>query len=377
VSDGGGTDPRAADLVAAGLLDPAAPDAAERRALLEYLVDELGVSLAECARADEEGGLVGLAAFHRLRPDDDRYTLAEVAAHAGMPESVALQLWRSAGFADPRPFERAFGRADAEAFGLFGALAADLGPDAVLQFVRVAGEAVGRIAEAEIAQLRSHVEGGGFDQAPVEIARAYAEWAERTYPELAAVIDTLHRRHLLAVARRYRDVEATASVLNVVPLAVGFADLAGYTGMWNDSAVREMASVLTRFEALTAQRIAAAGANVVKRIGDAVMFATSAPGVACALAIDLVEACAAAGLPKLRVGVAFGEVMVRHGDLYGTVVNLAARLVAAADAGTAVTDRDMRDRLERVRGGYSFVPSGRLRFDGFAERVEVFQLLRG
>jgi len=35
--------------------------------------------------------------------------------------------------------------------------------------------------------------------------------------------------------------------------------------------------------------IAAAGANVVKRIGDAVMFVTNAPGIACSLALDLIE----------------------------------------------------------------------------------------
>ena len=84
--------------------------------------------------------------------------------------------------------------------------------------------------------------------------------------------------------------------------------------------------------------IAAAGANVVKRIGDAVMFVTNAPGVACSLALDLLEACAAAALPKLRVGLAFGDVMVRQGDFYGPTVNLAARLVSSAEAGTALTD---------------------------------------
>ena len=81
-------------------------------------------------------------------------------------------------------------------------------------------------------------------------------------------------------------------------------------------------------------------------------------------------------LPKLRVGLAFGDVMVRQGDFYGPTVNLAARLVASAEPGTALTDADLHDRLSRVRGGYAFAPAGKYNLAGFDEPVEVFQLLR-
>ena len=118
--------------------------------------------------------------------------------------------------------------------------------------------------------------------------------------------------------------------------------------------------MLDRFEATTGDVIAAAGANVAKRIGDAVMFVTNAPGVACALALELIEACAAARLPKLRVGVAFGDVIVRQGDFYGPTVNLAARLVAAAEPGTALTDAALHGRLgARARRLQRSCPRGR------------------
>jgi adenylate cyclase len=146
--------------------------------------------------------------------------------------------------------------------------------------------------------------------------------------------------------------------------------------MWEERPPEELATMLDRFEATTGDVISAAGASVVKRIGDAVMFVTNAPGVGCTLSLELLEACARAGLPKLRIGVAFGDVMVRQGDFYGSTVNLAARLVAEAPAGTALTDREMRDRLERVRLGYTFTPSGKYNLAGFTEPVEVFQLLR-
>jgi class 3 adenylate cyclase len=98
--------------------------------------------------------------------------------------------------------------------------------------------------------------------------------------------------------------------------------------------------------------------------------------VACSLALDLLEACAAAKLPKLRVGLAFGDVMVRQGDFYGPTVNLAARLVASAEAGTALTDVELRQRLGRVRGGYAFAAAGKQILAGFVDPVETYQLLR-
>jgi class 3 adenylate cyclase len=196
------------------------------------------------------------------------------------------------------------------------------------------------------------------------------------FPRIGDALDTLHRHSLLAIGRRYSDVGAPTSALNVVQLAVGFADLAGYTGLWHELEAHELAEMLARFESTTSSVITASGANVVKRIGDAVMFVTNAPGVACALALELVEACAAEKLPKLRVGLAFGDVMVRHGDFYGAPVNLAARLVASAEAGTALADKRLYERLVRVRGGYTFLPAGKFDLAGFVAPVEAFQLLR-
>jgi class 3 adenylate cyclase len=246
-----------------------------------------------------------------------------------------------------------------------------------LQLVRTAGEAVARIAEAEIALLRSNVEAplaaeGQYE----EVARTYAAAASQLVPRVTNMIDTLHRNQLELIARRYSTANAPTSTANVVELAVGFADIAGYTGLSHSLDAPELSTMLAHFEATTGDVIAASGANVAKRIGDAVMFVTNAPGVACALALELIEACARERLPKLRVGIAAGEVIVRQGDFYGPTVNLAARLVASAEPGTALTDAGLHARLARVRAGYGFAPAGRFQLAGFDEPLEVFQLIR-
>jgi len=365
------------DLVAAGLYRPDDPLASERLELFVFLLDEIGASIPELVQADEQGGLLSFAAFRSLRVGRDGLTFAEAVQRAGIDPGTALALWRGAGFADPRPFERRFGSQDVEMFTLFGALTEFLAEEQVQQLMRILGEAVGRVAEAEVSLMRSNIEAPLAEQKRyVDVARTYLAVAEAVLPRITDMIDSIHRHHLQAIGRRYSEVGAPTTTLNVVQLAVGFADLAGYTGMWQEREPAQLAVMLDRFEATTGDVITAAGANVAKRIGDAVMYVTNAPGVACALALELLEACAAARLPKLRVGVSFGDVMVRHGDFYGPTVNLAARLVSTAEAGTALTDAGLQRRLERVRSGYAFLAAGKYRLAGFDEPVEAYQLLR-
>jgi len=310
----------------------------------------------------EQGGLLSFAAFRSLQAGRERYTLSEAADAAGISRELALQIWRSSGFAEPRPFERRFGMHDVAMFELVRAFTSLVGRESVLQLTRTMGESIARIAEAEVALLRSNIEAPLVESRRLVEARTYREVAVRLFPPISDAIETLHRHHLQAIGRRYSDVGAPTSALNVVQLAVGFADLAGYTGLWREGTTSELAAMLARFEMVTGDVIVGAGATVAKRIGDAVMYVANAPGVACALAVELIDA--------------FGDVMVRQGDFYGPVVNLAARLVGTAEAGTALTDVRMFERLARVRGGYTFVGAGRVPLAGFFDLVETYQILR-
>ena len=51
------------------------------------------------------------------------------------------------------------------------------------------------------------------------------------------------------------------------------------------------------------------------------------------------------GLPTLRVGLAMGPVLSRFGDVYGSVVNLAARLTALARPNSVLVDRELAEVL--------------------------------
>ena len=71
------------------------------------------------------------------------------------------------------------------------------------------------------------------------------------------------------------------------------------------------------------------------------------------------------------MGAACGEVLNRDGDYYGSVVNLAARLVALAEPGEVLVDA----RLAEVAGADAFVALPPVEVKGFPDPVTPYRLL--
>jgi adenylate cyclase len=92
---------------------------------------------------------------------------------------------------------------------------------------------------------------------------------------------------------------------------------------------------------VTYDTVARLGARLVKTIGDEVMFVAEDPVVAVDVALALTDRnpeAAGAELPPARAGVALGPALARDGDYYGSVVNLAHRLVEIARPGSVIVD---------------------------------------
>jgi hypothetical protein len=70
------------EFVAAGLYDEAAPDAAQRLELLDYLV-ELGCTLEEMIAANARGRLFALSGDRIVIPGRDEFSLNDIAARTG------------------------------------------------------------------------------------------------------------------------------------------------------------------------------------------------------------------------------------------------------------------------------------------------------
>jgi adenylate cyclase len=186
------------------------------------------------------------------------------------------------------------------------------------------------------------------------------------------LIGYVWRRHLAATAVRVLGGARGDSVAGT--LAVGFADLVGFTSFTRHAEEEELAELVERFEDLAAGIIAEHGGRVVKTVGDEVMYAADDAATAAAIAVDLADRTAADDrLPDVRVGVAVGTVLSRLGDVYGEPVNLASRLTSIARPGSVLVDRetaaalegDARWRLRRVPPrpvrGYALLQGFRLR----------------
>jgi adenylate cyclase len=129
-------------------------------------------------------------------------------------------------------------------------------------------------------------------------------------------------------------------------MSVGFADLSRFTSVSRELDARELASLIEGFNAAASDAIVEGGGRIVKTIGDEVMFSALEPAAAASIALRLLDVVSpATGYPDLRVGLASGGVVPREGDLFGSTVNLANRLVVIALPGSVLVDKATRDAL--------------------------------
>ena len=356
-----------ADFEALGLYDHAAPHAAQRLELLEYLVS-LGATTDDLVGYCDQ--LPGLASVVGIR-GGGALTMSEVAEEAGIPEEKLLRISRAAGFPEPGPGDRVFGEQFVGIAAGIAAAEAVFGDDAVLQLVRVMGAAMARLADAIVSAFLVNVQPavrGDDPTAALEVARANAE-AAALMPTVGAGLDALLRQHLIAARRTI--LAAADSGYETRRMCVGFVDLVGSTALSQRLSTGELGSVLTEFEHVAADTVTAAEGRVIKLIGDEILYTTNEERSACAIALQLAAIFADhPTVPTVRAGVASGDVMLRDGDVFGPVVSLAARAVKVASAGEVVAPAAVA-----VAAGIQTQPLGRHKLKGLDDDVELCRLL--
>jgi adenylate cyclase len=133
----------------------------------------------------------------------------------------------------------------------------------------------------------------------------------------------------------------------------------------------ELSMLLNEFIAGVSEVIHADGGRVVKFIGDEVMWVSSTPELLAKAAVDLVNHPKAReeGI-HVRAGLCYGGVLAMNGDYYGNVVNLAARLVAAAKPGQVLASQAVRDELPN----WAATAQDALTLKGFDAPVNAYEL---
>jgi adenylate cyclase len=145
-----------------------------------------------------------------------------------------------------------------------------------------------------------------------------------------------------------------------------FADLCGfteYTWRHGDQLAAELALAFhRRVSELAAQE----GCEVVKSIGDAVMVRAADCGRALRLARRVVALGGREGYPPIRAGADTGPAVERAGDWYGSTVNTAARVAAAAAPGELVVTERARAAIAH-HGEERLLPRGVWQLKGLPE----------
>ncbi|WP_280262806.1 adenylate/guanylate cyclase domain-containing protein [Nocardia wallacei] len=274
-----------------------------------------------------------------------RYTREDVSRQSGVPSELTRRLWISLGFpANPDDHAIEYTDADVEAVNNFQSLAALASTDVRQQSgaARTLGQSMARLAEwqvdlvaEEIVDRIRAITAADPDADEVAVAQEATEEVVSTLQQLQAYA---WRRHLAAALARSLNGDGTGGE-TMREQAVGFADMVGYTRLTRHLDPEELTRLLESFETITTDAITGNGGWVIKNVGDEVMFAAESAVVGARIALEIQEATLSAGTtPELRVGLAYGEVLQRFGDLYGSVVNMAARLTGVARPGTVLID---------------------------------------
>ncbi|WP_406270067.1 adenylate/guanylate cyclase domain-containing protein [Nocardia sp. NBC_00881] len=271
-----------------------------------------------------------------------RYNRPEVAERTGTTKALTRRLWMALGFPSSVDDDAVdYTDADVAAVRSFQQLnvlsSADNRQQAAT--VRTLGQGMARLAEWQVdlvlAEIAERIEEAGPGADPAEAVRAATEGAIATLEQLNSYA---WRRHLAAALSRSLDPGTTAGE-SIRELAVGFADMVGYTRLTRHLHPDELSMLLEAFESTTTAAITENGGWVIKNVGDEVMFAAERAADAARIALAIQESTMmVGGTPELRVAVAYGPVLQRFGDLYGSVVNIASRLTGVARPGTVLID---------------------------------------
>ena len=341
---------------------------AQARSLVK--LRERGYSIEQLQEAVDQGRIVGYGDELVAEMVGERFTLKQAAKASGLKADVIAELIAATGL--PSGALDDLGSEDVEIFKHFAtAIESGFPRDALLQTVRVYGQAASKIADAEVRLVHLHVhepllrKGVSSEQITDQMGTITGE----LLPLFSPVIDHLHRRFLNHFVEQdivgHMENEPGGEI-GQVRVAIAFADLAGYTQLTEEVGDEEVAGIVERFVANVNQSLPDE-ARILKTIGDEVMIVSPDAGSLIDWAVGFQILSNERPLP--RIGIHSGNVVFRDGDYFGREVNLAARVAARAAAGEVLVTWPV---VEMAGKHLQFERVGEVKLKGFSHATELF-----
>ncbi len=155
-----------------------------------------------------------------------------------------------------------------------------------------------------------------------------------------------------------------------VASTIAFVDLIQFTSLTNVHGDEAGADAADTLESLT-RGVLGDEVRLVKTAGDGVLLQATNPHDALRCIAALIEQLHDAGFDA-RAGADHGSVVARNGDVFGSTVNLAARLASLADPGSVVMTRPVA--LAATDLELAATALGPVEVRGFDAAIELFQV---
>jgi adenylate cyclase len=331
---------------------------------------ERGHSLADIRQASDDGRLAFGYVEELFDTGEEVYSLKEAARETGLEPALVARVVAALGTVPAHP-DRISGEDLRLLRYVAKVLEAGFPLVALLQLLRVYGQAMARVADAEVRLFHLYVHEPLMRSGAtgLETADEMLELTRRLLPLSSPVMDHVHQRYLQhfveqdVVGHMESDLDGDLGRMRV---AIAFADLAGYTRLTEEAGELEAVDVVERFVEAVEGSLPD-DARVIKTIGDEVMIVGAEPAALVEWAVDFQHLGAERTLP--RIAVHYGNALYREGDYYGRDVNIASRVAARAAGGEVLVTRPV---VERAKNGLEFDRIADVRLKGFSESTEVF-----
>ena len=332
-----------------------------------------GHSLQDIRTATADGRLA-FGYIEELFPHDGRaYSLRQAAAETGLEPGLIERIITTLGWSPSQA--QSLSEDEIQLLRYVSAvLAAGLPLVAMLQLVRVYGQAMAQVADAEVRLFHLYVHEplmrSGADG--LKMADEMQTLTRELLPMSSPVMDQVHQRYLQhfveqdVVGHMETDLDGAAVELGRMRVAIAFADLAGYTRLTEEEGELQAVDAVERF--VEAVEITLPDdARVIKTIGDEAMVVGSDPAALTDWAVGFQRLQSERPLP--RIGIHYGDALYRDDDYFGRDVNIAARVAARSAGGEVLVTRQV---VDAAGSHLDFQRIGEVRLKGFTESTEIF-----
>ena len=163
-------------------------------------------------------------------------------------------------------------------------------------------------------------------------------------------------------------------------VTIMFTDMEGSTNLTQRLGDARAQELLRTHNSIVRDGLKACGGSEIKHTGDGIMasFPTASKALGCATAIQtaFVERNESAAEPiKVRIGLNAGEPVAEDEDLFGTAVQLAARVCAHAEPGQVLASNVVRELS--AGKGFLFSDQGDVVLRGFEDPVRLYEVRGG